>query len=290
MLSIGCRLCGGVKLTAFGDFNLWVSNEAVVHREGVSTLLVRCRDCGVVFCDSMPTEELHSEYEESYYAGDIVLEEHIEFLYSLRFNKLRALMKIDDRILDFGCGKGYFLDCLRQRKFRYLTGVELNQHALESLHQRKYTVGNDIEKVANRGSFDCITLFHVLEHIDQPALFLRSLKSYLRPGGRIVIEVPNIRSYGFRRFKGNWFYLQREHLYYFNPESLHTLARKAGFQVESNYDFGGFWVTKGTSGRNKLIKLPVVMKKGLIYAYFKVCDWFHLHDFTGIVLRNEIES
>jgi SAM-dependent methyltransferase len=289
MKSVACGLCGGEKLTVFGDFDLWVSNEAVVRRESVSTLLVRCGDCGVVFCDSMPTEELHSEYEDSYYAGDIVLEEHIRFLYFLRFNKLRAMMKPDDRILDFGCGKGYFLDCLRQRNFSHLTGVDLNQHALESLRQRKYTVGDTIEKVADRGPFDCITLFHVLEHIDQPALFLRSLKPYLRPGGRVVIEVPNIRSYGFSRFSGNWFYLQREHLYYFNPESLHGLARSSGFQVESNYDFGGFWVTKGKSGRNNLIKLPFVMKTGLIYGYFKICDWFNLHDFSGIVLRNEIE-
>jgi hypothetical protein len=107
----------------------------------------------------------------------------------------------------------------------------------------------------------------------------------LHENGRIIIEVPNIASYGFRKFGPDWFYLQREHLYYFKQKSLLALLENTGYKVEKCYSFGGFYVTKGRSGRDKMLAIPSGLKKPLIRVYLLICDLFGRHDFIGVVAR-----
>jgi len=285
MISDGCRLCGNALLEPFGVYDLRISNESTRAAEGKPSLLVKCSRCGVVFRDEFPGEEIAGEYEGAYYSQTPVLEDHVKFLYSLRWRKIRRYVPRGARVLDFGCGKGYFLHQLRAMGREDIHGVELNRSAQVSLRGQNFDVAGQVSELDEPGPYDVITLFHVLEHLEDPKGFLVDLKESLGEGGRLVIEVPNLDGFGFGKFGAEWFYLQREHLYYFNEKSLISLLERAGYTVEKHYCFGGFLVTKGRPGRKKLLALPPGLKKPLLYAYLRACDFFGLHDFIGVVAR-----
>ena len=285
MKSECCRLCGSESLVPFGSFDLQVSNESTLSREGSPSLLVRCPRCGIVFQDDFPLESLSGEYEESYYSEEVVLEEHIKYLYSCRWRTLGGYLTKQSRVLDFGCGKGYFLRQLRAVGLDDIHGVELSRSARRFLRGEGYDVAGSLSEFGSAEPFDAISLFHVLEHLEDPRSFLESLKDSLAADGKIIIEVPNIDSFGFKRFGPEWFYLQKEHLYYFDQKSLISLIERTGYRVEMSYRFGGFWVTKGNSGRKKVLNLPKSFKNPLIGVYLWGCDLFGLHDFIGVVAR-----
>lgn len=283
MISDGCKLCGNASLEPFGVYDLRISNESTRAAEGKPSLLVKCSRCGVVFRDEFPAEEIAGEYEEAYYNQTPVLEDHVKFLYSLRWRKIRRYFPRVARVLDFGCGKGYFLHQLRAMGMEDIHGVELNRSALVFLRGQDFDVAGQVSELDDSGPYEVITLFHVLEHLDDPKGFLITLRESLAEGGKLIIEMPDRDGYGFRKFGARWFYLQREHLYYFNKKSLIYLLESSGFTVEKRYRFGGFLVTKGRSDRGKVLALPLALKTPLIYGYLRLCDFFGLHDFIGVV-------
>jgi 2-polyprenyl-3-methyl-5-hydroxy-6-metoxy-1,4-benzoquinol methylase len=90
-----------------------------------------------------------------------------------------------------------------------------------------------------RGSFDVVHAAHTLEHVKDPFLFLGKLKSFLKPGGRLLIEVPNayhlwalLWHYG-PRLKGRTAPLRyaKEHTFDFSKATLATVMEKAGCRV-----------------------------------------------------------
>ena len=283
MISDGCRLCGATSLEPFGVYDLRISNESTRAAEGKPSLLVKCTRCGVVFRDEFSAEEIAGEYEGAYYSETPVLEDHVRFLYSLRWRKIRRYFPRAARVLDFGCGKGYFLHQLRAMGMEDIHGVELNRSALVFLRGQEFDVAGQVSELDEPGPYEVVTLFHVLEHLDDPKGFLITLKESLAEGGKLIIEVPDRDGYGFRKFGARWFYLQREHLYYFNKKSLAYLLESSGYTVEKRYRFGGFLVTKGRPGRKGMLALPLTLKKPLLRAYLWVCDLFGLHDFIGVI-------
>lgn len=285
MISNCCKLCGNTLLETFGAYDLRISNESAQTAEGKPSLLVQCPHCGIVFRDEFPVEELAGEYEERYYTETPVLEDHVKFLYSLRWRKIQEFFPTLSRVLDFGCGKGYFLHQLCAAGIEDVHGVELNRSALSFLRGQGYDVAGKVSELDEPGPYEVLTLFHVLEHIDDPKGFLVTLKESLAEGGKLIIEVPNLDGYGFRKYGARWFYLQREHLYYFNEKSLVYLLESCGYTLEKRYRFGGFLVTKGRQGRKKILALPSALKKPLIRVYLWFCDLFGLHDFIGVVAR-----
>jgi SAM-dependent methyltransferase len=83
------------------------------------------------------------------------------------------------------------------------------------------------------GSFDLITLTHVIEHLHDPLLVLRKARRWIAPGGRLVIWCPNIGSFESRLFGRLWFGLDvPRHLYHFTPATISRLLEQAGFSVE----------------------------------------------------------
>lgn len=80
--------------------------------------------------------------------------------------------------------------------------------------------------------FDLITFWHVLEHIDDPAAYLRHVARWLAPGGRILIAVPNFAGIEARWFKRRWAFLDiPRHLYQFTRRGLSQIATQASMRV-----------------------------------------------------------
>ena len=85
-----------------------------------------------------------------------------------------------------------------------------------------------------QGSFQAISMVHVIEHLIDPAATLKTLFDLLAPGGRLLIVTPNVTSLGHAIFGESWRELDPpRHLYLFSPKSLIKTVEKAGFRVKT---------------------------------------------------------
>jgi 2-polyprenyl-3-methyl-5-hydroxy-6-metoxy-1,4-benzoquinol methylase len=137
-------------------------------------------------------------------------------------------------LLDAGCATGGFLAEAKAAGWDCL-GVELSDHAVE-IARNEFSldvVHGDLDSdLLAPGSFGLITMWHVLEHLIDPAAALVRARELLLPGGMLFIELPNWNSLG-RMAKGPaWKQLKPpEHINFFTPRSLAATATRAGFHV-----------------------------------------------------------
>ncbi len=142
------------------------------------------------------------------------------------------LSKAGNRLLDIGCGNGDFLARAKNAGWE-VQGVETDRKAVEVARKRGVVVHLDLPDAlkGQYGSFDGITLSHVIEHIHDPQGLLRECHKLLKPGGWLWVETPNIDSLGSRRFGKNWRGLEPpRHLVLFTRSSLLRSFKAAGFR------------------------------------------------------------
>lgn len=141
-------------------------------------------------------------------------------------------------ILEVGSHEGLFLKIAKENGYGVL-GIEPNAHAV------KHALANGIKtiegyfeeaysQVADR-RFDIAALFHVLEHISDYADCLSKIKSILKPGGWLVLEVPNSKSYRAKKYGKDWMYFYEEHLHNFSPGKIKKELNQLDFEVTNIY-------------------------------------------------------
>ncbi|MEA3335015.1 MAG: methyltransferase domain-containing protein [Chloroflexota bacterium] len=223
--------------------------------------IVRCNSCGLLRVDPMPREkDLPALYDESYYnegtlAGGIHsggMSGHLEVYSSpgrrqasLRWHgkTVGHLTRHGDldrtaaiRLLDVGCGAGYFLDAARQAGWD-VQGVELS---VASVQVGRQELGlNIIQGTLERADlpndcFDVVTMFEVLEHMVAPGRALAEAHRILKPEGLLAIQVPNdVESYrnGLFGKDNRWWIIPPLHLYFFSAGTLTRWLNDTGFQV-----------------------------------------------------------
>ncbi|MEQ9404478.1 MAG: class I SAM-dependent methyltransferase [Cyclobacteriaceae bacterium] len=150
-----------------------------------------------------------------------------------RKEELQGLM-INKKWLDVGTGAGGVLDQLSPVAAE-TWAVEPQKEMRARLNELNYQVFETIEEVPD-DYFDVISLFHVYEHIITPIEFLQTLKTKLKPGGKIIIEVPHAEDMlltfleldAFKKFT-----FWSEHLILHTRKSLEAFVSKAGLKVQS---------------------------------------------------------
>ena len=143
---------------------------------------------------------------------------------------INSLKTTQKNLLDIGAGTGDFCVAAQNQNWT-TTAVEPNASAIQIIENKKVNyVKNTIDLQTN--SYDCISMWHVLEHVsDLEAQFLE-LKRLLKRDGSIVIAVPNYKSYDAAHYGRFWaaFDVPR-HLWHFSQNSIKRLAQKNGFTV-----------------------------------------------------------
>ena len=138
------------------------------------------------------------------------------------------------RLLDVGCGPGIFLQVARERNWQ-VQGVEFNKWCIQRLEEMKIDVIDAPLEQAELppNSYQCVTLWDVLEHIITPRDFLSVIHRILAPGGVLLILVPNIEGLVSRilheksaTFSGD------SHVNFFNASTLTRLLGRGGFAVK----------------------------------------------------------
>jgi ubiquinone/menaquinone biosynthesis C-methylase UbiE len=137
-------------------------------------------------------------------------------------------------ILDIGSGTGHFAGIMK--KVGWLAkGIEVNEKARKfSISHFGLEIGTP-DKISSfeANSFDCITLWHVLEHFHDPFKYISEIYRLLKPGAVCVIALPNCSSYDAEHYKRFWAAWDvPRHLWHFNPVTFRLFSEKAGFCLE----------------------------------------------------------
>jgi 2-polyprenyl-3-methyl-5-hydroxy-6-metoxy-1,4-benzoquinol methylase len=189
-------------------------------------------------------EELRGFYPEQYYGEPgtkfqplverlvrVVGERHISFL--------TRLLAPGARVLDLGCGRGVILGPLADRGFE-VHGLEISAEAARGADPRaEIRIASSLSDAGYETAFfDEVVIWHVLEHVDDPRGTLEEVARILRPGGRLIVAVPNFSSAQARWTGAAWFHLDLpRHLYHFPLAALEELLQSVGFTITSVYHF-----------------------------------------------------
>ena len=203
-----------------------------------------CSECRLRFTQDVPDEDAIGPYyqSEDYISHTETSKGLINRLYLIiRKKTLRKKRKLvssitclqKGRILDLGSGTAAFVNEMAGDGWD-VTGLEPGEEA-RKLAKQVYNIelkNSDDLFSLQAGSFDAVTLWHVLEHVHQLQRSLQQLKKLLKENGRLIIAVPNYTSLDAKIYKENWAaYDVPRHLYHFSPRSMQTLAEKNGMKI-----------------------------------------------------------
>ncbi|MGH7867532.1 MAG: class I SAM-dependent methyltransferase [Candidatus Dormibacteraceae bacterium] len=203
--------------------------------------IAHCAACGFDVTSPQPDEEhIGAYYPAGYYGnpGTRRFPAPIEVLQKAMYaQRVRMVERVwgnkHGRVLDVGCGRGLLLQAFRRRGWE-VRGTELSEpaarYALEVAH-----VPVDIGRVEEIGfpaeHFDAITIWHVLEHIHDPRVVLNEANRILKPGGVLLIGVPNFSGFEARFFRDKWFHLDvPRHVTHLTKQILKQALVENGFQ------------------------------------------------------------
>jgi SAM-dependent methyltransferase len=196
--------------------------------------LLECRRCSFVWLENMPAlEEMPYHYGTDYHRA-VTASGEIKLLKRWRPTRDRVLkMGRGGSLLDVGCSSGGFLRTLQDGPWK-LHGLEISpdeaQRAMASSGAEVF-VGTVLDAPFAPQSFDVITAFHFLEHAHKLKEVVARMREWLKPGGIIYIQVPNIQGLEAQIFKSYWYGLELpRHLSHFSPASLRDLFLSSGFE------------------------------------------------------------
>ena len=201
-----------------------------------------------------------------------------EYYDSVRADILPLLPERLIRVLEIGCGTGNTLQWLRKhRGCEWLGGVERYPDAAAQARKKADVVyEGDIEQLelpVPKASLDLILCLDVLEHLIDPWRVTSRLRELIRPGGALIISVPNIRNRDIifpLLFKGKWDYaaagvLDRTHLRFFVRETAIDLVESSGLKVDRIHETGLERKTK--KSRMFISLLPEGIRSFLVLQY-----------------------
>ena len=155
------------------------------------------------------------------------------FYFRDRYHRIPGWEK-GGRALDLGCGNGTYLLLLKKMGWDAV-GVDINDKVGREIKEAKIPVlTGELRKLKIRkGSFNLITMWHVLEHLHSPFETLQEVHRLLTDNGCLLIEVPNSTSLVRKLFRSNWFAWEvPRHLCHFSPRTLAALLNRSGFEIQ----------------------------------------------------------
>lgn len=247
-----CPVCGGAHLKHKAECkDHYVSGETFE--------IVECQDCGFMLTQGFPSEAVIGRYYDTpnyishsdTHRGPINMVYHHVRRYMLgrkaRLVCHQAGMR-HGRLLDIGAGTGYFAATMVSRGWD-VTAIEKSQSARQfarSAFRLELQPEDALYGELKRGSYDAVTLWHVMEHLEHLNETWERVGELLKEEGVLVVAVPNPTSYDARKYGSYWAaYDVPRHLWHFTPRSMELLAAKHGFALKQSYamPFDAFYIS-----------------------------------------------
>jgi SAM-dependent methyltransferase len=239
----------------------------------------KCSNCGCLQLSEIP-QNISKYYPENYYSfgtvskqegiiyilkklirykiikGRLESENLISFIFSRFLHRYYWLFKelctYDSNILDIGCGNGILLMELKALGFKNLKGLDPFISVDINYPNGVSILKKEVEDIDEK--FDLIMLHHSFEHMKNPREVLRKISNCLNPNAFVLIRIPVVSSYAFRRFGVNWVQLDApRHFFLHTPASIKFLADQTDFMVvKTVYDSTSFQFLGSINYENNL--------------------------------------
>ena len=226
---INCNLCG--------ESNYRILQLAGAHK------VVKCKKCGLIYINPQPEEAILFEHYNQEYFAPWLKEQFVarKKMWKRRLKKVQ-IFKRTGKLLDVGCGTGLFLNEAKRNGWD-VYGTEVSSYAVDYAKKSFDIEVFEGELKDNNfpdNFFDVITFWHVLEHTADPLGNLIEARRILKPGGIVVVAVPNVHNIIYKAaymlvklHKPKLFSAKdREiHLYHFSINTLKKMIEKADFTL-----------------------------------------------------------
>ena len=215
------------------------------------------------------------------------LEQVVKLFRMWRAVKIKTLVPSARSLLDIGCGRGFMLSFLKNYfGFTEVSGTQISLPAIKFARERlglKIYDQDLLELNLPANSFDVITIWHVLEHVPRPDDYAREMFRLLKPGGILMVEVPNLNAWS-RRLTGKYWlsWDPKYHLSFYDSSLLAKLLSDAGFKIKTihthSLEYSTFtsvqslvsWITKTDQRFFEWLQRPKwswwVIGDGLLFA------------------------
>jgi 2-polyprenyl-3-methyl-5-hydroxy-6-metoxy-1,4-benzoquinol methylase len=204
--------------------------------------IFKCRACGLAWVDSVFAQKTI----QSYVTGGF--DEAYEKERTSRLKTAEVLMKKIKKVkpagklLDIGCYSGIFLEIAQKHNYE-IFGIEASpeavNHSIPSIRENlKVGLVEEMLKQFPDNFFDVITLFDVIEHLENPGKILVEVRNKLKNDGFLIFSTPNLSSFMAHLQGGSWYAILPHHLYYFSLKNLSLLLAQNGFTIEKTGQIG----------------------------------------------------
>lgn len=256
-----CHVCGGTRFSRWAkttyrqylklrtdipaDHDPLATNIGLIN---LSILLLQCLNCKFVFTSPrVPNSQLEKIYDQetkyftTYANTKSLAHQHRKQTFMIEIQRISKLAR-GNKLLDVGCGGGYFLDELGPSWKRI--GVEIDPLAAKAA---KKLLGSKVSIIhaslensrLPKNSLDVVVIRGTIEHVPSPRQTLQTIHSLLKPSGLIAINTPNINSIAAKLYRSNYRLADPiHHIWYFSPSTINRLLKEVGFTlvaVDFNY-------------------------------------------------------
>lgn len=238
--------------------------------DGTHYRFLKCKNCGLIFSSPILGEkEISKLYSKSTfnYSGE---SKYLQKTYLGYFKKYVLNKEFNkSKILDIGCGNGFFLEGLEQLGAKKLYGVEPGQASVDKAKdniKKNIKIAMFNKNLFPEKSFSVVCCFHTLDHIISPDVFLDNVYSLLQKNGKAFFVVHNTNGLSVKLLGEKSPIFDIEHIYLFNPDNLKRLFELHGFKnvkvfdVKNTYEIN-YWL--------KLMPIPLFLKK-IILILFRI--------------------
>lgn len=244
-----CPLCDAEAFSHFMTTKTMMHDKADEQKFS----FVQCDDCALVFLNPRVESHLLGPYYRSFYLpyrggeawgkyGKMVNKDEIR----LDEKRVKICVKAlsineESQVLDIGCGKPSFLKQLYQKTNCTAWGTDFSVEGWKTKEYDgiKLSEGDIHDLALPQNHFDLITMWHYLEHDYHPSKTIRLAYKLLKPGGKLIIEVPNVDSYTRKWQKENWQgWHSPRHTVLYSPKTLGRLLSDQTFQLVKQQSHG----------------------------------------------------
>ncbi len=218
-----CLLCGKATLkNVFGDDHF----------------ITKCTSCSFVFSRVIPSiKKLEKHYDE------YPLENKVSEITLKRYNEILDLFepyRQTGRLLEFGCGEGYFLEVALKRNWK-VVGIEISDKLVKICKDKNILTYKTLSQIPSdeNNKFDMAVSIEVIEHLNDPKPYMQEINSLLRNGGGLYMTTPNFNCLSRFILGKKWNNIVfPEHLCYYTVKTMKSMLSLNGFKEIKSQTLG----------------------------------------------------